>query len=102
MSLPVSAQRRGRKPRKCSPGPAWTTPPVLVYWLSPAILGSVPTPLLCWTFSAHSSPSPLERWLDLRYIVDPDDTQFDDIGFACWESDAPLLRGCDTEDGCWK
>lgn len=75
---------------------------VLVCWLSPAILGSVPTPLLCWTFSAHSSPSPLECWLDLRHIVAPDDTQFDDIEFACWESDAPLLRGCDTEDGRWK
>ena len=65
------------------------------------------TPLSCWTFPARSSLSPRsiqppEHWLDLRHIVDPDDTRFDDIEFARWESDSMLLRGCDTEDGRWK
>ena len=43
-----------------------------------------------------------EYWLDLRHIVDPDDSRFDDIEFVRWESDSLVLRGCDTEDGQWK
>ena len=53
-------------------------------------------------FSCPLQPQPPEHWLDLRHIVDPDDTRFDDIEFARWESDSMLLRGCDTEDGRWK
>lgn len=102
MSQPVSTRRRGRKPKKCSSGPARTMTPARICWLSPAASGPVPTPPSCWTFPAHSSPSPPERWLDLRNIVDPDDTRFDDIEFVRWESDSLLLRGCDTEDGRWK
>ena len=53
-------------------------------------------------FSCPLQPQPPERWLDLRHIVDPDDTRFDDIEFVCWESDSLVLRGCDTEGGRWK
>ena len=53
-------------------------------------------------FSCPLQPQPPEHWLDLRHVVDPDDTRFDDIEFARWESDGLLLRGCDTEDGRWK
>ena len=49
-------------------------------------------------FSCPLQPQPPERWLDLRHIVDPDDTRFDDIEFVRWDSDGLLLRGCDTED----
>ena len=42
---------------------------------------------------------PPERWLDLRRVVDPDDTRFDDIEFVRWESGGLLLRGCDAESG---
>ena len=65
-------------------------------------LGLSLLPLLCWTSPTHSSSSPRKHWLDLRRIIDPDDTRFDDIEFARWESDGLLLRGCDTEDGRWK
>ena len=44
---------------------------------------------------------PPEHWLELRHIVDPDDTRFDDIEFVRWESGALFLRGCDTGDGRW-
>ena len=53
-------------------------------------------------FSHPLQLQPPEHWLDLRRIIDPDDTRFDDIEFARWESDGLLLRGCDTEDGRWK
>lgn len=53
-------------------------------------------------FSHPLQLQPPEHWLDLRHVVDPDDTRFDDIEFALWESDGLLLRGCDTEDGRWK
>ena len=49
-------------------------------------------------FSCPLQPQLPERWLDLRHIVDPDDTRFDDIEFVRWDSDSLLLRGCDTED----
>lgn len=100
MSLPVSTQRRGRKSKKYSSGPARTMTPARIYWLSPAAFGPVPTPLSYWTFPARSSPP--ERWLDLRHIVDTDDTRFDDIEFVRWDNDGLLLRGCDTEDDRWK
>ena len=32
--------------------------PTRICWLSSAASGPVPTPLSCWTFPAHSSPSP--------------------------------------------
>lgn len=57
MSLPVSTQRRVRRPRKCSSGPARTMTLARICWLSPAASGPVPTPLSCWTFPAHSSHS---------------------------------------------
>lgn len=47
-------------------------------------------------------PQPPERWLDLRHIVDPDDTRFDDIEFVRWEDRALILRGSNVEDGQWK
>ena len=53
-------------------------------------------------FSRPLQPQPPERWLDLRRIVDPDGTRFDDIEFVRWESGALLLRGCDTENGRWR
>lgn len=53
-------------------------------------------------FSCPLQPQLPERWLDLRHIVDPDDTRFDDIEFVRWDSDSLLLRGCDTEDDRWK
>ena len=53
-------------------------------------------------FSCPLQPQPPEHWLDLRHIVDPDDTRFDDIEFVRRESDSLLLRGCGTEDGRWK
>ena len=53
-------------------------------------------------FSCPFQPQPPERWLDLRHIVDPHDTRFDDIEFVRWDSDGLLLRGCDTEDDRWK
>ena len=53
-------------------------------------------------FSHPLQLQPPEHWLDLRHVVDPDDTRFDDIEFALWESDGLLLRGCDTEDDRWK
>lgn len=42
------------------------------------------------------------RWLDLRHVVDPDDSRFDDIEFVRWESSGLIFRGCDVEDGQWK
>lgn len=53
-------------------------------------------------FSCPLQPQPPERWLDLRRIVDPDDTRFDDIEFVRWEDDALILRGSDVEDGQWR
>lgn len=53
-------------------------------------------------FSHPLQPQPPERWLDLRHIVDPDDTRFDDIEFVRWEDSALILRGSDVEDGQWK
>ena len=50
-------------------------------------------------FSCPLQLQPPEHWLDLRHIVDPDDTRFDDIEFVLWESGGLLLRGCDTEGG---
>ena len=47
-------------------------------------------------------PQPSERWLDVRDIVDSDDSRFDDIDFSRWEDGALILRGCDTEDDRWK
>ena len=76
--------------------------PARICWLSPTAFGPVPTPLSYWTFPARFSPTPPERWLDLRHIVDPDDTRFDDIEFVRWDNDGLLLRGCDTEDDRWK
>ena len=102
MSLPVSTRGRGRKPKKCSSGPARTMTLALICWLSPAAFGPVPTPLIVLDFSCPLQPQPPERWLDLRHIVDPDNTRFDDIEFVRWRSDALLLRCCDTENGRWK
>ena len=53
-------------------------------------------------FSCPLQPQPPERWLDLRHIVDPDDTRFDDIEFVRWEDGALVLRGSDAEGGRWK
>ena len=53
-------------------------------------------------FSCPFQPQPPERWLNLRHIVDPDDTRFDDIDFVRWDNDSLLLRGCDTENDRWK
>ncbi len=49
-------------------------------------------------FSCPLQPQPPERWLDLRHIVDPDDTRFDDIEFVRWEEGILVLRGSDAED----
>ena len=70
-----------------------------------AVIGCIwacPYSTIVLDFSCPFQPQPPEHWLDLRHIVDPDDTRFDDIEFARWESDSMLLRGCDTEDGRWK
>lgn len=53
-------------------------------------------------FSCPLQPQPPERWLDLRRIVDPDDTRFDDIEFVRWEDDVLILQGSDVEDGQWR
>ena len=50
-------------------------------------------------FSCPLQPQPPEHWLDLRHIVDPDDTRFDDIEFVRWADGALVLRGSDAEDG---
>ena len=49
-------------------------------------------------FSRPLQPQPPERWLDVRSIVDPADTRFNDIEFVRWEDNALLLRGSDVED----
>lgn len=43
-----------------------------------------------------------EHWLDVRGIIDPDDSRFDDIEFARWEDGALILRGSNVEDDQWK
>lgn len=53
-------------------------------------------------FSRPLRPQPPERWLDLRRIVDPDDTRFDDIEFVRWTEDRLILRGSNVEDGQWR
>ena len=53
-------------------------------------------------FSCPLQPQPPERWLDLRRIVDPDDTQFNDIEFIRWEDGLLFLLGSDAEDDQWK
>lgn len=53
-------------------------------------------------FSSPLRPQPPERWADLRHIVDPEDSLFDDIEFLRWKDDALLLRGSDVETGAWK
>ena len=53
-------------------------------------------------FSCPLQPHPPERWLDLRRIVDPDDTQFNDIEFIRWEDGLLFLLGSDAEDDQWK
>ncbi|MFR2082020.1 MAG: hypothetical protein ACLS4Q_11990 [[Eubacterium] siraeum] len=53
-------------------------------------------------FSRPLRPQPSKRWLDLRRIVEPDDTRFDDIEFVRWEDGALILRGCDAENGQWR
>ena len=58
MSLPVSTQRRGRKSKKYSSGPARTMTSARICWLSPAAFGPVPTPLSYWSFPARSIPNP--------------------------------------------
>ena len=52
-------------------------------------------------FSKPLQPQPPERWLDVRHIVDPDDTRFDDIEFVSWEGGTLVLWGCNAEDGQW-
>lgn len=53
-------------------------------------------------FSRPLHPRPPECWLDVRRIVDPDDSRFDDIEFVRWEDGALILRGSDVEDDRWK
>ena len=53
-------------------------------------------------FSCPFQPQPPEHWLDLRHIVDPDDTLFNDIEFVRWEDGLLVLRGSDAEDDQWK
>ena len=74
--------------------------PARIYWLSPAAFGPVPIHYRIGLFLPV--PASPERRLDLRHIVDTDDTRFDDIEFVRWDNDGLLLRGCDTEDDRWK
>ena len=53
-------------------------------------------------FSRPLQPQPPECWLDLRHIVDPDDTLFNDIELVRWEDGSLVLRGSDAEDDQWK
>lgn len=53
-------------------------------------------------FSQPLRPQPLDHWLDVRRVVDPDNSRFDDIEFVGWEDGALILRGSDAEDGRWK
>ena len=53
-------------------------------------------------FSCPLRPQPSERWLDLRHIVDQDDTRFDHIEYTRWEDETIVLSGNCTEDGEWK
>jgi len=50
-------------------------------------------------FSRPLQPQPSKYWLDLRHIVDPDDTRFDDIEFVRWADGTLILRGSDAENG---
>lgn len=53
-------------------------------------------------FSEPLSVQGEEKWLDVRKVVDSDNSIFDDIEFVRWESDVLLLRGNNVEDGQWK
>ena len=53
-------------------------------------------------FSCPLQPPPPAHWVDLRHLVDPVITRFEDMEFVSWRSDALLLRCCDTENGRWK
>ena len=61
-----------------------------------------PYSIIVLDFSQPLQPQPPERWLDVRNIVDPDDSRFDHIEFARWEDGALVLRGSDAENGQWK
>ena len=102
MSLPVSTQRRGRKSKKYSSGSARTMTPGTDLLAVTGWIYACPYSTIVLDFSCPFQPQPPERWLDLRHVVDPDDTRFDDIEFVRWDNDGLLLRGCDTEDDRWK
>ena len=61
-----------------------------------------PYSIIVLDFSKPLQSQLTEHWLDVRGIIDPDDSRFDDIEFARWEDGALILRGNNVEDGQWK